>query len=348
MGPIKENKYAHLRMTMSLRYLEVQLEQLEMSGFSRQDSLEALELTENDFLDPRGRTDVARVERMLIAAAEALSAPRISMQIGYKFRVHDFEKTGSIYSYCENLAQVFEMNRRYQRLAIDIATPKYCVENGRHYFTFNPYEEVREMHHVMSLVLGAYATAFRWLSWASGHELKEVTLMPRAPKDTRIYEDAMQCPVIFGAPRNHAEFHPHAMEKTLLTRDAEKLAQAVGMLDKILERGDESENFKIAITASIRSAMSLGAVSLSSVAARMDMPERNFRQKLKSQGLSFRKLLEDERKALFQELHTNGEVFAAISQALAYNDQAAFNKAFKRWYGVTPSQYTSQYKSQPV
>jgi len=26
---------------------------------------------------------------------------------------------------------------------------------------------------------------------------------------------------------------------------------------------------------------------------------------------------------------------------LAYNDQAAFNRAFKRWYGTTPSQYSS-------
>ena len=342
MGPLKHDKYAHLRMTMSLKYLETQLELLDACGFSRQDSLSALELSEADFSDPKARIDVAPVERMFAAAAEALSEPRIAMVIGYRFRVHDFGETGSIYTHCDNLAHVFEMNKCYQRIAIDIATPDYTVEGGRHYFTFEPYDEARDMHHVMGLVLGAYATAFRWLSWASGHELKEVTLMPRAPNDIEMYEKAMQCPVIFGAPRNHAEFHPDAITRPLVTRNPEKLAQAVAILDKLLQRGDEMENFKSLTSASIRSAMKLGTVTLSVVAARMDISERNLRQKLREQGLSFRGLLEDERKTVFQKLHARGEAFAAISQALAYNDQAAFNKAFKRWYGVSPSQYVTK------
>lgn len=339
MGPLEHDKYAHLRMTMSLQYLHSQLKLLDANGFSLEDSLSALNLSESDFLDSKARIDVATVERMLAIAAEALSEPRIALAVGYSFRVHDFGDTGSIYTHCDNLAHVFELNKRYQRIAIDIATPDYSVEGGRHYFTFEPYEEAREMHHVMGLVLGAYATAFRWLSWASGHELKEVMLMPRAPKDIEMYEKAMQCPVIFGAPRNHAEFHPDAILKPLVMRDPEKLAKAIVILDKLLRRGDETENFKSLTTASIRSAMKLGAVSLSIVANRMNITERNLRQKLREQGLSFRNLLEEERKAVFQKLHARGEAFAAISQALAYNDQAAFNKAFKRWYGVTPSQY---------
>lgn len=342
MGSIEQDKYAHLRMTMSLRYLETQLEQLEIYGFSRQSALTALELTEADFFDLNARTDAARVDRMYIAAAKALSEPRIAMHVGYKFRVHDYAQTGSIYTYCDNLAQVFEMMRRYQRIAIDIATIEYCVENSRHYFIFKPYDEVQSMHHVMGVVLGAYATGFRWLSWAAGHELKEAALMPSAPADTSIYEDAIQCPVIFGAPRNHAEFHPDSIKKPLITRDPEKLAQVVAVLDKLLQRGDDADNFTTSIAASIRSAMNHGAVSLPIVAARMNLPERSLRQKMKEQGLSFRDLLEIERMGLFEELHASGEMFASISQSLAYNDQAAFNRAFKRWYGMTPSQYSSR------
>lgn len=342
MGPISNNKYAHLRMTMSLRYLEVQVDELVTRGFSREDCLAALDLTEDDFLKPKSRIDVIRAERMFSAAAKALSEPRIAMNIGYKFRVHDFAKTGSIYTFCDTLPHVFEMIRRYQRLTIDIAEPGYHVEGGRHFFTFDPYPEVQEMHHVMSLILGSYATAFRWMSWASGHELLEVTLMPRAPKDIQTYEEAMNCPVRFGAPRNHGEFHADAIKKSLLTRNPEKLAQAVDLLDGILDRGDKTENFKSITTTSIRSAMNRGSVSLPIVASRMNISERKLRQKLREQGLSFRGLLEDERKAVFQKLHGRGEAFAAISQALAYNDQAAFNKAFKRWYGIPPSQYKAE------
>ena len=58
-------------------------------------------------------------------------------------------------------------------------------------------------------------------------------------------------------------------------------------------------------------------------------------------NLSFRDLLEEERKQRFRQLHASGESFAAIAQALAYNDQAAFNRAFKRWYNMSPSQYAA-------
>jgi len=339
MGLIKHDKYVHFRMTMSLRYLDTQLEQLEIYGFSRQNALESLELSESDFSDPNRRIDVARVERMYLVAAKALSEPRIGMLVGYKFRIHDYAQTGSIYGYCDNLIQVFEMINRYQRLAVDIAKSEYRIEDGRHYFIFLPYDEVKNMHHVMGMILGAYATSFRWLSWAAGHEIQEVALIPRAPDDTSLYEEAMQCPIIFGAPRNHAEFHPDSITTPLITRDPEKHAQAVAILDKLLQRGDESENFKTAVATSMRSAMNHGAVSLSIVAARMNVPERRLRQQLREQGLSFRDLLEDERKALFQDLYSRGESFAGISQALAYNDQPAFNRAFKRWYSMTPSQY---------
>jgi len=111
------------------------------------------------------------------------------------------------------------------------------------------------------------------------------------------------------------------------------------ILDKLLNMGNEAENFKTSLAASIGAAMAEGCVNLSVVSRRMDLDERALRKKLSDQGLSFRSLVETERKALFQKLHAKNETFAAIAQALAYNDQAAFNRAFKRWYGVPPSQY---------
>ena len=165
--------------------------------------------------------------------------------------------------------------------------------------------------------------------------------MPKAPEDISFYQEVVQCPIIFGMPRNHVEFHPESIIKPLITRDAEKLAQSISILDKLLNRGNESENFMTAITASAQAAMAEGHVSLPIVAGRMDMSERQLRNKMTSLKLSFRDVLEQERKRRFRQLHAKGESFASIAQALAYNDQAAFNRAFKRWYNMSPSQYTT-------
>jgi len=344
MGAPDNITHPHLYMTMSLPYLTTQLEQLEAFGFSRGDALKALTLSEDELANPKGRIDAARVEHMYKVAAKALSDPRIGIRVGYKFRVHDYQKTGSIYSYCENIGQVLELNCRYQCLAVDVGLPEYRIENGRHFFLYNRYEDAKNMHHVMGMIFGAWATALRWLSWAAGHELKEAHLMPRAPNDISFYQEVVQCPIVFGQPRNHVEFHPESITKPLITRDAEKLAECVATLDKVLNLGNESENLILSLNASIQAAMTEGHVNLIVVADRLNMPERQLRKKLSEQGLSFRDMLEEQRKQLFQSLHANGDSFVSIAQSLAYNDQAAFNRAFKRWYGIPPGQYDAQKK----
>jgi AraC-like DNA-binding protein len=342
MGGQKNIKHPHLYMTLSIPYLDSKLKQLEEFGFARSEALAALKLSEEDLKNTKGRTDAARVEEMYRVAAESLNDPRIGIRVGYKFRVHDYKKTGSIYSHCENLAQVLQLNSLYQCLTIDVGQPEYLIEEGRHFYLYNRYEEAKHMHHVMGAVFGAWATAFRWLSWAAGHELKEAHLMPRAPEDISFYQEVVQCPIVFGMPRNHVEFHPESITKPLITRNPEKLAQSISILDRLLDRGNESENFLTAISASTQAAMAEGQVSLSIVASRMHMSERQFRNRMTGLELSFRDLLEEERKRRFRQLHAKGESFAAIAQALAYNDQAAFNRAFKRWYDMSPSEYTAR------
>lgn len=341
MGAQEHIIHPHLYMTMSLQYLATQLDTLETFGYPRSEALSILELSEEDFADPKARTDAARVEKMFQIAAKALDDRRLGIRVGYKFRVHDYQKTGAIYSYCENLAQVLELNGRYQCLAIDVGQPEYQIEDGRHYFLYNRYEDAKDMHHVMGAIFGAWGTAFRWLSWAAGHELKEAHLMPKAPKDISFYQEVVQCPIVFGRPRNHVEFHPESITKPLITRDPEKLTQCISILDKLLNRGNESENFKASVATSTQAAMAEGHVSLPIVARRMNIPERQLRNKMTKLGISFRDMLEEERKQRFRQLHASGESFAAIAQALAYNDQAAFNRAFKRWYKMSPSQYTA-------
>ena len=341
MGDAKYIKYPNLYMTMSLRYLATQLDQLETYGFEKSKALEILKVSERDLVNPKSRINLALVEQMYQAAADTLSDPLIGLRVGYKFRVHDYLKTGSVYTYSDNLAQVLELNSRYQCLTIDIRKSEYRVEDGRHFFIHNCYEDAKDMPQVQDMVFGAWVTAIRWLSWADARELKAVHFMHKAPEDISFYQEVVQCPISFDMPRNHVEFHPESIAKPLITRDPEKCAKRISILDRLLNHGNEAENFTAAIIASIQAAMAEGHVSLPIVAARMNMTERQLRNRMTAHQLSFRDMLEEERKKLFRQLHETGESFSVISQALAYNDQAAFNRAFKRWYDMSPTQYTA-------
>lgn len=337
--------HPHLWMTMSLRYLETQIDQLDDFGFDRKECLSVLGLKANDFQDLNARVDVRRVEAMFVAASQALNDNHIGLRVGHNFRVPTFAQTGSIYSYCNNLVQVFEMNTRYQPLAIDAGRIKHTVEKGRHFFVYEPYPEAADCRHVLSMVFAAYATAFRWMAWKTGKGLKAIELIRSKPEDTSLYEEVVRCPIRFGAKRNRAEFYAESVYATLLTADPEKLARSVSILEAMLKNGQARTSFTSAVKASIRSAIQRNAVNLAIVAARMDMSERSLREALRKHGMTYRSLLDEERQALFEELQMKGNKFAAISQELGYSDQAAFNRAFKRWYGMTPGEYKKRNSS---
>jgi len=159
------------------------------------------------------------------------------------------------------------------------------------------------------MICGAYATTFNWLGWGVSKDLKSVCFNQSKPDDMSLFDQLYDCPVFFDQPKVGIEFYEAAMNTPLPTRDDEKLS------------------------------LGIGQVSLPIIASRLNFSERDLRKILKSSGLKYRELLDLERQTLFKELHERGESFSVISQELCYNDQAAFNRAVKRWYGVSPSQY---------
>jgi AraC-like DNA-binding protein len=68
--------------------------------------------------------------------------------------------------------------------------------------------------------------------------------------------------------------------------------------------------------------------------------ERTLRRRLKEEGTTYRNVLESVRKEACEfELKRGTHSIADLAHSLGYSDQSAFTRAFKDWYGVSPSQY---------
>jgi AraC-like DNA-binding protein len=81
----------------------------------------------------------------------------------------------------------------------------------------------------------------------------------------------------------------------------------------------------------------------STAAQYIGIHERTLNRRLQKQGTSFRREVSNVRYAMAQNFLTNSEAtYAEIALALGYNDATAFNHAFKRWSGMSPSQWRSQ------
>ncbi|MDA8707943.1 AraC family transcriptional regulator ligand-binding domain-containing protein [Hellea sp.] len=334
-----------LRMTMSARYLKAQLDILAKLGFSHAQSFDVLKIDPKILSDPMCRIDVDDILPLLAAAEKDLNDPCIGLKMGYQFRPGSFAQTGAVYSHCKDLLQVIEINHRYQRLAIDVGrarheTMKTASDGKKNYMVFETYYDDHDRYrHITDMVMGAYGTTYRWLSWGGGEKFMNVQFPYSKPMDSSFHETVFRCGLDFNCEKAAIELSESMLSETLSTYDPEKLAIAISWLDEALGAITAEISFKKAVQSAMRSALELGQISAAIVAKRLDMPERKLLSKMKKCGASYRKVLDNVRKNVFLEQYRQGQNFAAIAQNLAYNDQAAFNRAFRRWYDMSPGQW---------
>jgi AraC-like DNA-binding protein len=76
----------------------------------------------------------------------------------------------------------------------------------------------------------------------------------------------------------------------------------------------------------------------SDVADSLNLSERTLRRKLAQEGLTYRTLLDDGRKARALELMMIGrQSIAEVTTETGFSDTRSFSRAFKRWTGLAPS-----------
>lgn len=82
---------------------------------------------------------------------------------------------------------------------------------------------------------------------------------------------------------------------------------------------------------------------LEEVAQHLHMPTWTLRRKLAEEGTRFRDLLNDTRRDLAEAYIRDTELaFGEIAYLLGFASAEAFQRAFKRWTGVTPGEYRRQ------
>jgi AraC-like DNA-binding protein len=149
------------------------------------------------------------------------------------------------------------------------------------------------------------------------------------------------CPIHYGAERNALTF-----DRALLDRRIEKSDVAYHALIKkylATARAEVETGTPEDVRAEIARQMELGHCTLERVADSLRIPPRSLQRRLQAEGLSFRDLMDEWRRARALSLVTNTRLpLSEVSDALGYSEQSVFTQAFRRWYGGTPHRFRSR------
>jgi AraC-like DNA-binding protein len=85
------------------------------------------------------------------------------------------------------------------------------------------------------------------------------------------------------------------------------------------------------------------------VARELATSPATLRRRLAAQGTSYRVLVEQARRDIaLQQLETQGTPVSEIAFGLGYNHASAFDRAFRRWYGHSPTQHRQGYAHRAI
>ena len=152
------------------------------------------------------------------------------------------------------------------------------------------------------------------------------------------YYEYYRCPVEFNAKTDSLIFSVTDIDRKLDGANP----QLANLNDQVmvkalakLNRNDVEQQVKAVIIEQLPS----GHVSQESIADELHMSVRNLQRKLQLANTSFREVMEQTRQELAKQYVKSSEVnLSEIAYLLGFAESSSFSRAYKRWFGQTPSQ----------
>jgi AraC-like DNA-binding protein len=193
---------------------------------------------------------------------------------------------------------------------------------------------------VRYLAEATLAATFKLIRYFCGKSFTphEIHIAHSAPKDRAPYRRLFSCSVQFDREEYALVFPAKFLRQTIATSDAE-LAETLQRYLKIMEAHYPADTIA-KINYLIERALTFGNCSADNIALMLSMHRRTLHRTLLKHGTTFTQLLEQCRRKKAEFLLQDTQMpITEIAVTLGYSDLTSFNHAFKKWFGMPPSEY---------
>ena len=275
------------------------------------------------------------------AAVELSGDPSIGLHIGEKMPIYKGQIIEYLFLSSGNFGDGLRRNINYQRLVSD-ALHARLVEEPKPYLTsYFAKTQYVTSHFSEALSIGV----IKGFQAVTDGVFKPDKIVFRHSPNTDIaeYERIFQCEVEFNA----AEFRLYFAKEILSYRS---LNSAPELLNMHLEVADkhmallQQKDFIGEVNGLIAAQLETAAITLESVAEKLQITPRQLRHQLKTAGTSFQQLLNKYRHSLARRLLSKtDEDISEIVYLTGFSEPSTFYRAFKRWENTTPIEYRQRF-----
>jgi AraC-like DNA-binding protein len=111
-------------------------------------------------------------------------------------------------------------------------------------------------------------------------------------------------------------------------------------LEQVLAPDVEDADLITRVRVAITRGMHRGTATVAAVARQLGWGERSLQRRLHAEGTSYAAELDDQRRAAaLAQIHQPELSVAVIAERLGFSEPSALTRAFRRWTGMSPSEF---------
>ncbi|MDE2422507.1 MAG: AraC family transcriptional regulator [Gammaproteobacteria bacterium] len=330
--------------SVAVHFLKLLTDYVESKNLPSTNLLQHVGLHEESLQDPNGRIPFEQFSRLCDLTADMLHEPNFGLKLGQSIRPGHLGSHGFALMSCSTPDELIQQHIRYSALTID-AIHIDIVQKGNEIIRYTrsnllnqtPISKLQEQLHVSTSV-----TLARWFVNRMDLNPNWISFQHTKPDDIHEYTELFRCPIKFSQPETAISIDANFFNLTLPHANPQLRRIMADLCAQLLKQlGNALEPLWLAkVRKAVLEAFQDGLPDIKVAALKSGISEEELKERLAERGLSFRGFVDDLRQALAVGYIRDPNLsLVDIAYLLGFSEQSAFQRAFKRWTGMTPGDY---------
>jgi AraC-like DNA-binding protein len=330
-------------MSVSTVMVRVLVDSVERAGVPREELLRPLRIDPSRLVEVDGRFDLEEFALLQMRAMDLTCDEALGFHMAERTPDSAFDLIAHLVSHSPTLREAVGLCTQFQRLLMEdsnVALRETATTAALHYRFARTFERADRMH--AEFVVAAFLRLARVFG-GPGVVPKVAAFEHRRPAHSPEYVKVFGDVVRFGqsttaltfdrAVLDRVQLHQHPELFTVLRSHAERALERVAVG---LRPADQVRRYLLARPAS-------RIPDISTAARDLGLSVRSLRRRLAADATSYRALVQATLEASAGHLLRDPRLsIQDTASALGFSNVGAFHRAFRRWSGMTPTQYREE------
>ena len=306
-------------------------------------------LTERSGIDPAelqdqdNRIAFAKYIALMRAGKELCNDPALALHFGEAFDISELSIVGLIGQASETVADAFAQLNRYERLIADVdgltaGNRLVLSRSAGQLWLIDTRKNPNDFPELTESSFARMASSSRRMLGEKKSFVKAVHVTHAEPAYRAEYDRIFQVPVVFESDKNALLMTD---DSWLSLKNPLSSRYVFGILSEraeaLLKSLESSKTTRGRVESLLMPILHTGDANMDMIAGKLGFSRQTLFRKLKTEGVSFEKVLDELRHKLALDYLAGKKVSVnETAYLVGFSEPSAFTRAFKRWTGSSP------------